>query len=282
MTSTTFDFARAQRGNWARPGGLDVDGKPVEALMTLNYGVVPVRPTGGGWSTVRDMLKYVQIELSRGLLPGGTRYVSEEALLARRAPQVAISEDETYGMGLVVDTKWGIPVVHHGGDLSGYHSDMIWLPEHNVGAVILTNAQAGGIIREELRRKLLEVLFDGAPIADRNLAGAAKQLRAQMAADRQRLAVPPSAADAGLLAAHYHNDALGELAVIRDARGMAFDVGEWRSPVASRHNADGTVSFVLIAPGLRNRELVVGATTAAGKRTLMIRDGQHEYLFTES
>ena len=41
-------------------------------------------------------------------------------------------------MGLMVDHTWGVPVVHHGGDLTGFHSDMMWLPEQQVGAVILT------------------------------------------------------------------------------------------------------------------------------------------------
>ena len=34
------------------------------------------------------MLKYVSMELAGGVLPDGTRYISEAALLARRAPQV--------------------------------------------------------------------------------------------------------------------------------------------------------------------------------------------------
>jgi hypothetical protein len=39
------------------------------------------------------------------------------------------------------------------------------------------------------------------------------------------------------------------------------------------------VSFVLIAPGLRNRELVAGVRD--GKRTRTIRVGQHEDVFVE-
>ena len=54
-----------------------------------------------------------------------------------------------------------ITVVHHGGDLAGYHSDMVWLRDLGVGAVILTNADSGVIIRGPLLRRLLEVLFDG-------------------------------------------------------------------------------------------------------------------------
>jgi CubicO group peptidase (beta-lactamase class C family) len=278
MTATTFDFARALRSNHAGAYGLDVDGKPVPAVMDANYGVIPLRPAGGAWSNVHDLLKVVQMELARGRLPDGRRYIGEAALLARRAPQVAIDADTSYGMGLAIDTRWGVPLAFHGGDLSGYHSDVIWLPDHNIGAVILTNAQAGGIIREELRRKLLEVVFDGQPCADAELATAAAQLRAEMAADRARMSVPPGAADLQLLAPAYHSDALGELSILTASDRVDFDFGEWRSPVASRHNPDGTVSFVLIAPGLRNRELI--ADPRDPQRRLTMRDGQHEYVFS--
>jgi len=116
------------------------------------------------------MLRYVAMELAEGRLPDGTTYIPKEPLLARRAPQVAIGKDEIYGMGLMVDTRYGVPVVHHGGDMVGFHSDMIWLPESNVGAVILTNGNPGWTLRSQLRRKLLEVLFDGHPEADAQVA----------------------------------------------------------------------------------------------------------------
>ena len=280
MTATTFDYARALRGNHAGAYGLDVDGNPAPALMAVNYAAIPVRPAGAAWSNVRDMLKYVEMELARGKLPSGKRYIGEEALLARQAPQVAMSKDQTYGMGLMVDHTWGIPVVHHGGDLVGYHSDMIWLPDHNVGAVILTNSEAGTIIRTAFRRKLLEVLFDGQPLADAELASAGRQLRQSISSERERLTVPADEEDAGKLAAHYHSDALGDLAVSHEHGITTFDVGEWKTPVASRHNPDGSVSFVTITPGLIGLEAVVGS--AGGKRTLVIRDAQHEYAFTEN
>jgi len=64
-------------------------------------------------------------------------------------------------MGLEVNTKYSAPVVHHGGDMIGFHSDMVWLPEQNVGAVVLTNSDPGWILRSLFQRKPLEVLFDG-------------------------------------------------------------------------------------------------------------------------
>ena len=59
-----------------------------------------------------------------------------------------------------------------------------------------------------------------------------------------------------------------------------FDVGEWASSVASRKNDDGTTSFITIDPGEDGFEFVVG--NRGGKRVLIIRDGQHEYVFTET
>lgn len=109
MTATTFDYARALKGNHATGHALDIDGKPSIANMAVNYSVWPLRPAGGAWSSVRDMLRYVQLELAKGALPNGKRLVSEDALLMRRAPQVPIGADATYGMGLMVDHTWASP-----------------------------------------------------------------------------------------------------------------------------------------------------------------------------
>ena len=95
------------------------------------------------------MLKYVRMELAEGKLPDGTQYISRETLLARRAPQVPIGQDATYGMGLMVDTSYNVTVVHHGGDMVGFHSDMMWLPAQGVGAVVLTNGDPGWIVRSQ-------------------------------------------------------------------------------------------------------------------------------------
>ncbi len=225
------------------------------------------------------MLRYVSIELAEGVLPGGRRYIAKAPLLERRTPQVSIGKDDSYGMGLMVDTKYGIPVVHHGGDMIGYHSDMIWLPEQGVGAVILTNADPGWILRTLYRRKLLEVLFDGKPEADADLAAQARTFFQQLAAERKLLTVPADPAEAGRLAGRYANDALGEIAVSQVGGVTSFDFGEWRSEVASRKNPDGTVSFITTVPGMSGVELVVGG--AGGKRTLITRDAQHEYVFAE-
>ena len=278
MRVTTFNFSTALAGNHATAHAPDIDGKPAKALMAVNYAVIPVRPAGGGWSSVRDMSKYVSMELAEGKLPDGKTYISKGPLLERREPQVWIGKDVSYGMGLVVDTTYGVPVVHHGGDLIGYHSDMIWLPQQNVGAVILTNGDPGWLIRLRFRRKLLEVLFDGHPEADALLEADAKSFFASMAAERKLLVVPADSGESSKLARHYSNASLGDIAVNTSGPSTIFDFGEWKSEVASPKNPDGTISFITTEPGVSGGEFVVGP---GPKRTLIVRDAQHEYIFEE-
>jgi CubicO group peptidase (beta-lactamase class C family) len=247
--------------------------------MDINYSVIPVRPAGAAWSNVSDMLKYIAMELSNGKLPDGTQYITRETLLARRERQVGMGTDAVYGMGLMVDNKYGTPVVHHGGDLFGYHSDMMWLPEHNVGAVVLTNADPGWILRSVFRRKLLEVLFNGRDEADANVASQAKSFYSQVAADRKLLTVPADASESSKLASHYHNDALGDIDVRRASGRTTFDFGEWSSEVGTRKNPDGSISFITTDAGLEGFEFVVGK---GPDKRLTIRDAQHEYVFSGS
>src|SRR5207302_2083408 len=122
MKSTAFDYARALAGHHASPHADDVDGKPTVASMAINYSIVPARPAGGVWTSAGDLIRYVQLELALGKLPNGKQLVSAENLLARRAPQTALGEDATYGMGLIVDRRYGVPVVSHGGSMSGFKS----------------------------------------------------------------------------------------------------------------------------------------------------------------
>jgi hypothetical protein len=196
-------------------------------------------------------------------------------------PQVPIGKDETYGMGLMVNSTYGVTVVHHGGDMVGFHSDMMWLPGANVGAVILTNADPGWILRTLYRRKLLEVLFDGNAEADAQVASQAKTFYDQLAAERKLLLVPADPAESAKLAPKYANAVLGEIAVTHTGSETVFDFGEWKTPVASRRNPDGTISFVTTAPGGEGFEFVVGSGLQ-GSKTLVIRDAQHEYVFAAS
>jgi len=226
------------------------------------------------------MLRYVQMELGRGKLPDGKTLVSEQALLARRLPQVTIGEHTTYGMGLEVDTEYGIPVVHHGGAVFGFRSDMFWLPDQGVGGVILTNAGMGGALLHPFLRKVLEELYDGKPEAMEDIQATAKARVAELAKYRERLVVPPAPDVVAKLAKHYTRVALGDVTVRTAGAAVTFDFGEWKSTVASRRNDDGTTSMITVDPSVDGFVFVVAQKS--GKRALVVRDMQHEYVLTEA
>jgi len=280
MTRTTFDFATVLNDNFAKPHGDDPNGNTTLARMDNNYSVVPLRPAGGMWTSAHDLSKYLQMELANGTLESGARLVSRENLLERRKGQIQTGEDSVYGMGLVVNRRYGIPVVSHGGSLFGYKSDMMFLPDHGVGAVVLTNSDTGGYLSGLLWRRLLEVLFDGKPEAIEQAKVALAQRKANIAKYLERLVMPPDPAEAGKLAPQYTSSALGTLRVRTQDGATIFDFGNWRSAVASRKNDDGTVSFISIDPTIGGFNFVVGEKD--GKRALMIRDAQHDYAFVET
>jgi len=108
----------------------------------------------------------------------------------------------------------------------------------------------------------------------------AVQRSAQIAKDRERLVVPADAAAVAKLAPRYTNPSLGEVAVEKKGAAAVFDVGEWKSAVASRKNDDGTISFITIDPTVSGFEFVVA--DSAGAHRLITRDAQHEYVFAEA
>ena len=241
---------------------------------------MPLRPAGGVWTSAHDLSKYVQMELAKGVLPNGKRLVSEENLLARRVPQVLVGEDVTYGMGLIVDTQLG-----HPGRAPRRRPRR--LPErHDVAARARRRRRdphelrRRRLLRGPFLRRLLEVLFDGKPEA----GGAARgRRRAEEGRHRQGARAPrrPGRRGRGRQARAALRERGARRADGEEAAGGAvvFDFGEWQSAVASRKNDDGTISFITIDPTIDGFEFVVADTD--GKRALVIRDAQHEYVFTE-
>jgi CubicO group peptidase (beta-lactamase class C family) len=279
MRDTTFDLKIGESGDWAQPHSYDIDGRMTLMTNGFNHLIVPHRPAGGAWSSAADMTRYVQLELSKGIGPNGKRIVSEANILERRKHNVSLGEDAWYGMGLMDRTESGVNVVTHGGTLQGYHSNFYALPESGIGAVILTNSDTGPAMFAPFLRRILEVVYDGKPEAVQAIAPAAARQKASVAARRARLTVPGDAAVLNGLASAYRFPE-GLNLTVRDRNGGKYvTAGFIEGPAATRKNTDGSVSLVTIAPGSIGVDALIG--TAGGKRTLSIRDSQHEYLYTE-
>lgn len=272
MNNSGFGIGEFMATEYAAPHSDGIASTTVLAPVEWNHIFDPFRPAGGAYSTAHDMALYVQNELAEG----GDLYGNKN-LVARRLPKIATGEDSWYGMGLFGDDEYGVDVFYHGGSLLGYKSNMWFIPEAGVGAVLLTNSDSGQGLLGPFRRFLLETLYDGKPEAVENVASSAE--RSAQARERflQDLSVPGDADVVAGLAQRYYNADLGPVIIESPSR---LRVTSGPIDYVTRANEDGTTSIIAATPGLLGYPMVVGEQD--GKRVLILRDAQHEFVFVEN
>ena len=152
------------------------------------------------------------MELAEGKLPDGRPYIrrSRCSRAARRRSRSARTRPTAWGSWSTRSTA--SPVVHHGGDMIGFHSDMMWLPEHDVGAVILTNARSGlDPAHASSGASCSRCCSTASPRPTAQIAaGRRSRASTQIAAERKLLTVPADAGASAKLATRYANAALGD------------------------------------------------------------------------
>ena len=107
-----------------------------------------IGPAGSINSNLEDMTKYVMMHLEKG--KGVLSATNEMQMMV---PQMAIQApspdkelgDLAYGMGFFVTSYRGHKFVHHGGNIDGFSSLVAFLPQENIGLVILTNQDASAL-----------------------------------------------------------------------------------------------------------------------------------------
>ena len=108
-----------------------------------------IGPAGSINSNVNDMLKWVTFHLNKGKV-GDKQVVSEAGqkevytpAMFMRQPMLSIQPDKqshmVYGLGWFIETYRGHMVVHHGGAIDGFYFLNAFLPNDNIGVVVLSN-----------------------------------------------------------------------------------------------------------------------------------------------
>jgi len=273
MTSTTFSFRTAIRGNHASPHGLRLDGQYEELPISYENMVISIAPAGGAWSTVRDMASYLQLELAEGRLPDGKALVSKSALDERRKPMVKIGPQSAYGLGIGVSYGAELRTFSHSGGTFGFSSLMAFWPEHDLGIVILTNAQKAQVFTSLVERKLRELVFEVRGAADSLLAYYVKRRDQQTGKALAKVTVPPEWNWIAPLLGVYENKALGTLLLRQQRNKYVADVGEWNSEVA-RYNDAGQSTLILFGPPAAGLKL-----QPEDDKRLLLDAGQQRYVF---
>jgi CubicO group peptidase (beta-lactamase class C family) len=153
MTSSNVRHSAAMSGGNVASTHAPIDGvvKPIAPFDSDN-----TNPAGGINSSAGDMAKWLRVQLSRGLLPDGSRLFSEST--ARQLTSIVTplpigdpppelpplkANFNGYALGLGIRDYRGHKLVTHTGGLPGYVSRVAMIPDANVGVAVLTNQESG-------------------------------------------------------------------------------------------------------------------------------------------
>jgi CubicO group peptidase (beta-lactamase class C family) len=290
MSDSTFSFEEVEAGDHAMPHGLNLDGEYVPMSLEQETWGVAIAPSGGLWSDVDDMSRFMLTQIDRGVAPDGTRVVSAENLEATWQPQVPVDAEVSYGLGWFVDDYKDQPMMHHGGNMLGFTSDLAFLPDADIGIVVLTNGQATNLFNEAVRYRFLELVFEQEPEFQEQLDAI---LHGQADQPEPDTGVPaaagtPSASPVAVEAVdvaevepfvgEYANDALGAVTLELDQGRLWLDAGEFRSELRALAGGPGDGSSYLMAdPPMAG--LPVELRHVDGEPTIVLGTGATQYTF---
>ncbi len=128
-------------------------------LQTMNRYVkfgeeVVISAAGGLLCSTESMLKWFDMHLRKGQLPGGGIFLSEEQQTEIMTPQTIMPVSKStadsfntnfsaYGLGWFLTDMNGFKIAQHGGGLPGMLCLNLMIPDLGIGIVIYTNQQAG-------------------------------------------------------------------------------------------------------------------------------------------
>lgn len=261
MSRTTMDLTTVVADDdYATPHAADLAGVPTPLpLLEDDLWLWSVAPAGALWSSAREMARYLQTQLGRGENPDGVRVVSAANLERTWQPGVSIGVaqfppplsglQEHYGLGWVVGNFAGQRVISHDGGTFGFGALAAFLPDADLGLVVLTNQiETGPILAYTGLVRLIEIVFDTpsviGPMIEAMSTGGADVQQEYIArlGGVDLAAVEPFLGD-------YVNPLLGSLTVAWRGDELIFDTGNFRSAVRPFLTDDGAVShYVAVDP----------------------------------
>lgn len=138
-----------------------------ESLSTMpNQPLVAVAPAGGTATDVVSIARYLITQLNEGVAPDGTRVVSAKNLARTWMPQTPLPtppnagvDFEGYAMGWVALNYNGVEIRNHSGGTGGFRTDMLFVPEAELGIAVVTNSFSGQWFSNAMLFELVDAYF---------------------------------------------------------------------------------------------------------------------------
>ncbi|MFN3988175.1 MAG: serine hydrolase domain-containing protein [Rhodocyclaceae bacterium] len=142
MAHSTLRSAAASGQAYGHMGGVSV-GTQADTYDQM--------PAGGMWSSASELTRFMRMVFNGGSFEGRTivRPDTLAAMLVAQHPGNPFDLDQQIGLGWFVsgsDSKLiapGVATAGHDGSTGAYNSNLMLLPDHRLGVVILTNSDTG-------------------------------------------------------------------------------------------------------------------------------------------
>ena len=183
--------------------------------------------------------------LKDGVAPNGQQVISPKNLAYIWKPQVDIDGNMSYGLGWDVEDYQGLTVIHHPGGTAGFASELVVIPDMQIGFALLSNRMD---FNRPLGRmatyRLLEMLTGSEQVYDQQVRKMAQELDQQTQALLQATRETVEPAEIAPFLGSYHNNELGEIRlVLHDDHTLWIDFGEYESPIRPLVSAENRYIF---------------------------------------
>jgi CubicO group peptidase (beta-lactamase class C family) len=147
MTRSTYEqpLPLELRSGAATP--YKANGAPIEG----GFHIYPEMAAAGLWTTPTDLARYA-IEIQRSLHRDANRVLSAEM-----TKQMLVAGQGNHGLGLPIGGSPENPFFSHGGIDEGFEAVLVAYQQSGDGAVIMTNAQGGQLLANEILRSIASV-----------------------------------------------------------------------------------------------------------------------------
>ena len=170
MKSSGFDFGETFKSASDVAHPYQKDDNEVAHEAPIYEGDRALGPAGSIVSNLSDMTQYLLMYMNKGK-HGDKQTISVGDIRQMISPQMIIRSSDLdpeigyahYGMGLFVTTYRGHKYVQHGGNLDGYSLLLTFLPDDNIGSVILLNMDSSSL-REVLAYSINDRMLGLAPV----------------------------------------------------------------------------------------------------------------------
>jgi CubicO group peptidase (beta-lactamase class C family) len=202
-----------------------------KTAMTMNRGA------GGLCSSIDDMTRWLRVNMSDGMLDG-KRVFPLAVMREVHAPQISLQrrfgrlDRYAYGLGWYHADYQGDVVVHHFGSYPGTWAHVSWMPDRNIGVVVLANAY--NPLPDAVALLAYDTLL-GRETAQSQFDEDVKKIRERLASLPQRIAeletkIAAESADSdrtlASYAGTYSDDALGTMLVREENGALHASIGD--------------------------------------------------------